>query len=181
MPPNRTDWANAYARQSRSDFTVFEAFPTAMPDGELCHRLRYLQMACEKIAKAYRFRDTSTPMEVLLTSHVAFFKCIENVLRSPEIKRRYNSRSAELRRLLGRAGSVAREIERLAPAVDRDHSPQNTEYPWEDGDNVVLPCQYSYPNLDMLFSVKSFPFVGGRDILTLIRTMIYDFDTIRLA
>jgi hypothetical protein len=31
-----------------------------------CHALHFLQMATEKLAKAYRFRDTATKMETLL-------------------------------------------------------------------------------------------------------------------
>lgn len=36
----------------------------------ICHQLHYLQMASEKVAKAYRFRDTSTSPEKLLCEHV---------------------------------------------------------------------------------------------------------------
>jgi hypothetical protein len=181
MPPSREEWAGAYARQSQSDFAMDELLSIDMPKTELCHRLHYLQMACEKIAKAFRFRDTTASVDDLLTSHVAFSRCIENILRSPDIKRRYKNRPADLRRLLGRASSIAREIEKLAPAVDRDQSPQNTEYPWEDNGKAITPCGYSFPNLQILFTVRSFPLLGGRDFLILVKTIIHDFELIRLA
>ena len=50
--PSRTDWALAYARQGHSDFAIYQLL--ALRGVAVCHPLHYLQMACEKIAKAYR-------------------------------------------------------------------------------------------------------------------------------
>ena len=119
LPTDRNLWAEAYAKQSRSDFAVYELLTQAVALNQIeqCHSLHYLQMACEKIAKAYRFRDTDTPIENLLTSHVAFSKIIVGLLRSPEILKRYHKKDAMLRQSIHFARRLGREIELLAPAV----------------------------------------------------------------
>jgi hypothetical protein len=40
-------------------------------------------MATEKLAKAYRFRDTATDEDALLTKHVGFQKFLNSFLLSP--------------------------------------------------------------------------------------------------
>lgn len=89
-------------------------------------------MACEKIAKAYQFRDLPTSQSKLTTSLIAFSKFITVFLpSSPIVKRQYEGRDAQLARFAQRARSLAREIEKLAPAVDQEQSPSNSEYAWE--------------------------------------------------
>lgn len=67
----RNRWARAYVAQARSDWQLFERL-REMESVEMCHHLHYLQMACEKLAKAYRFRDTDAQPSSLLTHHVGF-------------------------------------------------------------------------------------------------------------
>jgi hypothetical protein len=64
---------------------------------------------------------------------------------------------------------LAREIEKLAPAVDRVGSPENAEYPWQSGENIVVPCQYDYPQLSLLMTA------GGRTFLKLVSRAIEEF------
>ena len=175
MPSIREEWAAAYAKQSKSDYLVYEEIISASPEVEECHRLHYLQMACEKIAKAYRFRDTETSIEDLTTEHVAFSKFIENFLGCAEIKARWRGQEEKLSQIRRLARLLAREIEKLAPAVDRERSPQNAEYPWADGERIIVPCEYSYPNVSLLKEVV------GRNFLKLIKIAILDFDKIRIA
>jgi hypothetical protein len=116
----------------------------------VCHRLHYLQMACEKIAKAYRCRDTDAKLEDLLTRHVGIVKFVGSFLASPLIKQEYAGRSAMLSSVSKMARQLARAVELLAPAVDHARTPANAEYPWESGNSVVAPCQYTFPNLAAL-------------------------------
>jgi hypothetical protein len=63
------DWALAYARQAHADFRAWELYeqhPEAV--AAECHKLLFLQMACEKLCKAYLIR-AGTPPEALQTSH----------------------------------------------------------------------------------------------------------------
>lgn len=169
MPPAREAWASAFAEQSRSDWQVYISL-AAEPRIPTCHELHYLQMACEKIAKAYRCRDTAANLEELLKRHVGFAKFIGSFLASPSIKEAYSGRDAQLRQIARIARVLAREIEKLAPAVDRAGSPENAEYPWESGDDVVVPCRYGYPRLSLLTSP------GGRTLLKLVSRAIQDFE-----
>lgn len=81
--PTRSAWAEGYALQSRSDFTVYRVLGEASGRIDECHRLHYLQMACEKIAKAYRLRDTNATLDSALYSHPGFTKFVNQFLSSP--------------------------------------------------------------------------------------------------
>lgn len=173
MLSNRENWASAYAQQSNSDFTVYLLL-ASLPDVPLCHSLHYLQMACEKIAKAYQLRDLATSQNKLTTSHVAFLKFIESFLVSPLIKNEYQGRDAQLKRFKQSIRNLAREIEKLAPAVDSEHSPSNSEYPWEFNGEINIPCRYSYPNLSSLRAPI------GANFLKLIKEAIINFENITI-
>jgi len=173
VAPDRAGWALAYVKQGGSDFTMYQLL-SGMPGVPICHLLHYLQMAGEKIAKAYRFRDTDTAEDRLTTEHVAFSRFIQSYLGSPEIKQRYAGKDEQLREIVKVARKLAREIEKLAPAVDRKTSPANAEYPWLDDGSVVVPCEFTYPNLTLLTEP------GGRTFLRLLEMAIADFERIRI-
>lgn len=139
-----------------------------------CHHLHYLQMACEKLAKAYRFRDTGTLPSALLTQHVGFAKFINSFLLSPRIRERFTGKQDQLRAIQRECNRLAREVEQLAPAVDRGNSPQNAEYPWQDGDRIVTPCEYDYPKLSLLRES------GGRAFLKWIHLALESFDDLHI-
>lgn len=171
--PDRADWALAYVKQGGSDFATYQLL-SSVPGVPICHPLHYLQMASEKVAKAYRFRDTETAEDRLTTEHVAFSRFIQSYLGSPEIKQRYAGKDEQLREIIKVARKLAREIEKLAPAVDREASPANAEYPWLDDGRVVVPCDFTYPNLTLLMEP------GGRTFLRLLEMSIADFERIRI-
>lgn len=158
--------ADTYAEQSRSDFTVYRLH---LQNAEECHRLHYLQMACEKIAKAYRLRNPVTFSFEDLYSHVVFSKFIIIFLKPTPVKGRYRTQEAKRRQMERYARALAVEIEKLAPAVDRDQTPQNAEYPWIVGETIFVPCRHSYP-ISRLLGEQ-----GGRDILKLIEIAIEDY------
>ena len=170
MPPSREAWAAAFAAQSRSDWQVYNLLSddTRVPG---CHELHYLQMACEKIAKAYRSRDPRANLEEICTKHVGFANFIGSLLASPSFRVAYRGREAQLRELSRRASVLAREIEKLAPAVDRIASPENAEYPWQSGEDVMTPCKYSFPRLSLLTTA------GGRHFLKLVARAIEEFES----
>jgi hypothetical protein len=170
----RALWAQAYITQARSDWALFERLQ-ALVDVAPCHRLHYLQMACEKLAKAYRFRDTGTLPSSLLTQHVGFAKFLNSFLLSPQIRERFDGKLEQLRANQRECNRIAREVEQLAPAVDRGNSPQNAEYPWWDGERIITPCQYDYPNLSLLREK------GGRAFLKWVREALERFDETHIA
>lgn len=172
-----TRLAQAYALQSQSDVWVYRALLQSadLLETEECHRLHYLQMACEKIAKAYRLRDTLSFSEEDLYSHVIFSGFIQTLLKAPQVKGRFRANEAKRRQLERYARSFAREIEKLAPAVDRGRTPANVEYPWMEEQVVFVPCQFSFASLSMLTEAE------GREFLKLIEIAITDYETIRLS
>jgi hypothetical protein len=145
---------------------------------ERCHVLHYLQMATEKLAKAYRVRDTSAPLEGdggLLRRHVGLVKFIRALLLSPKMQEAYAWRSSQLASFSKTAAALEGEIEKLAPAVDQATTPENTEYPWLADDSVVVPCEYTYPQLSL------FEQPGGRGFIKLLRRAVEDFESIHIG
>jgi hypothetical protein len=170
--PTRIKWALAYARQARSDWNTYDLL--VEEGAPRCHQVHYLQMAAEKIAKGYRFRDTSTSPEQLLRHHVGFTKFMNALLKSDHVKKMYAGKSAQLTQVSKHCHQLALEIEKLAPAVDSGKRPANPEYPWEQGQTIIAPCDYDFPNLSMLHASH------GRTFLKLLKIAIHEFESIAI-
>lgn len=168
MPVTNKEWADAFARQARSDMAVCELL---LPINKLerCHKLHYLQMACEKIAKAYRLRDMGMTIEETESSHKAFSKFIEGHFKSPSVKRQYAGRKELLRNTERFARSLAEDIEKLAPAIDREATPQNAEYPWEDSGKIICPCDHDFSRLSRLDTPE------GENFLDIVKVDFLDY------
>lgn len=132
-------------------------------------------MASEKIAKAYRFRDTSTSPDQLLRHHVGFTKFFNAFLLSGRVEQMFEGKNSQLAQIAKRCRQLASELEKLAPAVDSTNRPANSEYPWQQGAVVVVPCEYEFPNLSLLDAAT------GRTFLKLLHIAITEFETIALA
>ena len=121
-------WAKGYARQADADFKTFEVLlPLAVPT---CHKLLFLQMACEKLVKAYLCTDGTDPI-ALQTSHAYIARTLPVVIEQQAIV--VGLGGAAARSALKHAKQLCQEIELLAPAVKRGgRRPDNCEYPWTD-------------------------------------------------
>lgn len=143
MRAERAEWANAYARQARCDWRMFELL-LGQDNVPVAQVLHYLQMSSEKIAKSYRLTASTLTLEELRATHVIFAKAFSTWLDSPFgqplLGRLHDIKAAkQVYRLL------ARETELLAPSSDASSTPQNVEYPWEARDDagrpvVRVPC-----------------------------------------
>jgi hypothetical protein len=143
MPASDQDWASAYAKQALSDLDAREKLESRGADK--CHRLHFLQMAAEKLCKAYltasnghnKIRKTHAYIERNLPIIARnFYRAANNAgIPAWEI--------SEIRK-------IARQVEVLAPACDDGGTRQdNSEYPWEDAQgDVRVPSEYNFPNLD---------------------------------
>ncbi len=140
-----------------------------LKNAEDCHRLHYLQMACEKIAKAYRLREAETFTENDLYSHTAFSKFILFFLKTPRLRSRYRAQDAKRRQIERYARSLAIAIEKLAPAVDRANTPANAEYPWIENNKVFVPIRHQFDAARRLLEP------AGQDFLALIEIAITDY------
>jgi hypothetical protein len=142
-------WRKAFARQADADLGTFHLLSSkAGALAPVCHRLHFLQMACEKLVKAYLFDASPVPADAL-TSHAVILKHLPRILS--ELYRRHEDRSMP-GRLFANIRRVAREIELLAPAVnDAGRRPSNCEYPWLDAasSRVTAPCDIRFSALDL--------------------------------
>jgi hypothetical protein len=125
-------------------------------------------MASERLAKAYRLRDTGSPIDELISKHTGFAKFVGPFF-TVVLKDEHQGKDAQLRGLITRARGLAREIEKLAPATDRLATPENAEYPWQTEDRVIAPCRYEFPSLDLLREP------GGRAFLNLVERALDTF------
>jgi hypothetical protein len=156
LPATDQDWAQAYAKQALSDLNARERLAEA--GVHKCHRLHFLQMAAEKVCKAYL--TTQNGHENVRKSHAYVERNLPIIARSfYAISTTTNNQItrweiSEIRR-------ISREIQVLAPACDDGGTREdNSEYPWKDGNGSVrTPCEYAFPNLDD----------GSRAIVRLIR------------
>ena len=71
-------WSRAYARQAQADLEAREALLGAPVPA--CQHLHFLQMACEKIAKAHRCLGGADP-ETLMHGHGFAAKVLPQVAR----------------------------------------------------------------------------------------------------
>ena len=150
MSVNDHEWARSYACQALSDLDAREKL--ALAAAAKCHRLHFLQMAAEKVCKAYL---------TVNNGHVNVRRthaCVERNL--PMLARQFCDVSLSSREMLN-IRRLAKEIEVLAPACDGgDKREDNCEYPWQDGHGAVrIPCEYKFPKIDD----------GEREITRLIR------------
>ena len=161
-----SEWAIGYARQADADLETFQALQSlSLPQ---CHKLQFLQMACEKLVKAH-LSDAGTIPANLHASHGYVAANLPVVLGQQAVF--VNFRGKRARAVLGRARHLAREIEVLAPAVKRGgQRPDNCEYPWEDDRaELHVPLDWSFQPAQLIVDP------AGRTILKLIRGAIDRF------
>jgi hypothetical protein len=141
-------WAGGYARQAHADFRAWQAIE-GNDDVHPCHRMQFLQMACEKLCKA-RLIDGGTPPEALQTSHGYVANPLPLIIRAQLEFMGENLRART--GLLNFTRHLAAEIEVTNPAVDRNgQRPDNCEYPWEDDRQILhSPLDWQFNPLRLL-------------------------------
>ncbi len=153
------DWRIAYAKQGKADLLAREQLlrNTALP---VCQQLHFLQMACEKICKAFLCGQGTDPSN-LEKSHGYSSGPL------PVIARQYfrRQRNTEAGWILQAIATLSRKIELLAPAVKAGGThPANCEYPWRRADGVVLaPAEYR-------FDINLARDPGGTNLLKILQT-----------
>lgn len=138
MPASRVEWARGFARQASCDLAARQTL--ALAGSAKCQRLHLLQMAAEKVCKAYLYAGGTT----VTRSHAVVEKYLPLIFRN--LSGSEDVSGAQFKQIK----RLAREIELLSPARDAFGSrPDNTEYPWEDALGVVrAPADYSFPEVD---------------------------------
>jgi hypothetical protein len=138
--------------------------------------LAALDRACESAGTrfSYRARDTEIAIEDLTAHHVGFEKFVTAYFLSPKVKKAFAGQDARRDRVARDTRRIAGQVEKLAPAVDPVASPSNAEYPWMDGDRIVVPCDHDFPNLTLLKEP------GGRAFLKLMGQAMDEFGNVRI-
>ena len=154
-------WSIGYARQAKADFETFEKLQLmSVPE---CHKLIFLQMACEKLVKAHLCAANADPA-LLQTSHDFTAGTLPVVLRQHAVVINYSGPAA--RETLRHAKLLAQEIEVLAPAVNRNgQRADNCEYPWEDaGGTLHVPLDWTFYPSQLLVQragMRAIKLIGG--------------------
>lgn len=154
--------------QARSDFEVFEHLQSQSFDA--CHQLHYLQMATEKLGKAYFWREGHAPP----TSHAAFVRFLQLLdTRKHRDRERIATRLGfssgdQFETWLRSIAPLAHDIQKLAPALAGFDGP-NVEYPWPTDDPVNAPCRYSFPVAADLQSSR------GRQFCRVLKSVFQEF------
>lgn len=110
-----------------------------------CHQLHFLQMATEKLAKAF-LSGSGTPGRRPANVHTAFTGSVRMAKQRADIRKICGfpeDRRASYNSYIDMLIPTAREIERLAPGVGGADSP-NTEYPWLHAGQVTSPLFYGF-------------------------------------
>ena len=157
------EWSLGYARQADADFCTFQLLQAStVPE---CHRLQFLQMACEKLVKAH-LCGTGMDSATMQSSHACVSKILPIVLRQQAVF--VNLQGGKVQELMKHARLLSQEIEILAPAVKRGNQrPDNCEYPWEDhGALLHVPLDWTFTPSQLVVMPD------GRTILKLIRGAI---------
>ena len=105
-------WREAFLAQARSDHAIFFRLNDA--NVEYCHRLHYLQMACEKLAKGFLTPlSSATPPE---PTHAVLVRMLQVLKTRPDVRRRLGFQdAARFRNYINSLLEVADKIEKLAP------------------------------------------------------------------
>lgn len=161
------EWMKAYGRQAAADFDTWSALQHN-DDVPECHKLLFLQMACEKLTKAHLCSAGTDPKN-LQASHAYTAKSLPIIIRQQIAFSGSNPKNAS--RIGQHSKHLAQEIELLAPAVKRgDQRPDNREYPWEDaGGTLHVPLDWTFSPSKLLTAP------AGRTFLKLIREAIARF------
>ena len=160
------DWLVGYTRQADVDFRAWELYeklPQAL--AAECHKLQFLQMACEKLCKAHLISNSAFPRD-LQSSHAYIARGLPIVIRQQILDMRQNLNG--MQGVLRHVRHLAQEIEVLNPAVDRDgRRPDNCEYPWDDsGGTLRSPLDWAFTPSQLLLVP------AGRTFLKLLRAAI---------
>lgn len=154
-------------QQAKSDHDVF-----VLIRGQgvaQCHSLHYLQMATEKIAKAYFWRSGSPPPQ----SHAGFVQFLRFLgqIRTSDRDRISNlftfKRFADFQGWIRAVIPIAYDLERLAPAL-ANNGP-NPEYPWPHAAPQFAPADHSFAIWPSLMSGQ------GRDLMRIIHIAVDRF------
>jgi hypothetical protein len=130
--------------QAKSDYAVFDLLRrTGVHE---CHVLHYLQMAAEKISKAYLWRSGTPPPR----SHLGLMPFLQALLSRGHGRREMHriaqileyARHQDLSAWVRQVAPLAHQLQSLTPDLSNDG--QNPEYPWPHENPAHCPARHSF-------------------------------------
>ncbi len=156
-------------RQAQSDLALYIQLRRA--GAHECHVLHYLQMATEKISKAYLWRSGHAPPK----SHTGFIRFLKALLdrRAGELewiaKTLGFGRREDLDKWVSSVQILAYSLQNIAPAEARNGP--NPEYPWPHEAPVHCPSDHKFALWSQLLNTGQ-----GRKMMEFIQRAISCFD-----
>ena len=153
-------WRTAFLTQARSDFDMLRLFVPDHEDDEKfvkrynipeCHKLHYLQMCAEKLAKGFLTDEETKP----LTIHRALVRFIQAAKLHKGLMKACNYQNVNFfQKYLKSLIEIAETVEDLVPlgAAER----LKPEYPWYDSlsNTIVIPAICNYGQRDRRLNFK---------------------------
>ena len=138
-------WKDGYLRQAASDYEVYRFLNRSLTltanQVAICHRLHYLQMASEKLAKAFMCQGSQKPEKL---THYVFVRFLQLTKSQRNVSRLLNKNHSVYCSYINSLLDVAKRVEDLAPAGG-NFGKLNPEYPWEDVSGTVqIPADYAF-------------------------------------
>ncbi len=134
-------WREAYLKQARSDLAVFRWLNR--PEIEYCHRLHYLQMMSEKLARGYFVSPEETePPE---PTHAGLVRMLQVIKGRRDICAMLGVDRNSFKEFIDSLLDFVLQVQSLAPAIARFTRP-NPEYPWRPlgEENVRVPGEFDF-------------------------------------
>ncbi len=167
LPCKMNSYQELWWQQAKSDYDAFlllREWGVAQ-----CHTLHYLQMATEKIAKAYFWRSGRPPSR----THAGlrqFLKFLGHI--GPRDRERIANlfsfgRFTDFQNWIRATLPIAHDLERLAPDLASDGP--NTEYPWPHAAPQDAPARHDFAVWASLRSGR------GRDLMRVIHLAVERF------
>jgi hypothetical protein len=137
--PAVTECQRLFLVQARSDFAIFQ-FLREQSELPACHSLHYLQMATEKLGKAYLAKRGPPAL-----SHRGFSRFLKRLSTDRKAQRqmRYQGSNANWEHTIRKCREYGDLVERLAPAHAANGP--NSEYPWPPANPQHAPVEFDFP------------------------------------
>lgn len=135
------NWQEAFLAQAKSDYAIFILLNASKTP--MCHKLHYLQMASEKLAKSFMCDSKGNPPP---PTHQAISQFLRHSKTNRQIRAKlgYQSNPTAFNVFIDSILPLADDIQRLAPSGAGFHR-MNAEYPWSPAVNqVVPPCEHPF-------------------------------------
>lgn len=161
------DYQERWWRQAKPDLEVLQLLEKQHRAS--CHQLHYLQMATEKLGKAYFWHKGVPPQK----SHANFVRFLRSLCslsgaaRANLVTALKFKRYDDLKRWVKLAMPLAYELESLAPDLANDGP--NPEYPWPFDAPRFVPAEYDFRLWRNLATGR------GRQLMQVIRSAIEQF------